>query len=76
MKENIIIINEKLIDFYNKNDLFNKCYFECIENNKNKYIIHSAYKIKDKIYSDFDDNKYCNIKYQCFQKCINLNNNK
>ncbi len=60
--------HEKLIE---KSFKLKKCYEECIEKNKNEFIIKNSYKIKDKIYNDYDDIKFNQIQFKCLNKCIN-----
>lgn len=71
MKENLNFTNIINIEKNFDNIKFKKCFDYCIENNKDNCIINNAYQIKDKIYNDFDDKKYCLIQSQCFSDCMN-----
>ena len=57
--------------FINTNCKLKNCYEKCIEKNKNEYIIKESYKIRNKIYYDFDDLKFNQIQFNCFNNCIN-----
>ncbi len=60
--------NEKIIM---ENDYLKKCYEQCLKQSLNEYYQEKSYKIKNKIYSDYDDKKYFEKRIYCFDNCFN-----
>ncbi len=48
------------------------CFKLCLENNKDEYFIKNSFKIKNRIYSDYDDKLFYKYQLKCFNECSSL----